>query len=117
MHNVQLPHVGRSIVMNDMTIKEKWLVLCIKKLKDRVGELEAGYAKAIDDIDYWGEYAPEYYHGKDGYKECAKIHQQTLGKSAWQNFLKPKEKSRMTHTKPCITSLTLLGIAGARNYQ
>lgn len=52
----------------------------IMALRHRVGELEAGYAVAIEDIDSWAAYAPEYFQRKHDLSGCVKRHKKILSR-------------------------------------
>ena len=47
---------------------------------DRIAELEAGYAEAIEDIESWSGYASDYFREKHDLDGCLKEHRAILGK-------------------------------------
>ena len=61
--------------------KVKWLEMCettVVKQDYEIERLREKYEEAIDNIEEWGAYAPEYFQEKWKLKECIEQHRAAL---------------------------------------
>ena len=61
--------------------KVQWLEMCettVVKQDNEIERLREKYEEAIDDIEEWGAYAPEYFQEKWKLKECIEQHRAAL---------------------------------------
>ena len=57
--------------------RDAW-IKAVKPYADEIERLREKYEEAIDDIEEWGAYAPEYFQEKWKLKECIEQHRAAL---------------------------------------
>jgi len=57
--------------------RDAW-IKAVKPYADEIERLREKYEEAIDDIEEWGAYAPEYFQEKWELKECIEQHRAAL---------------------------------------